>query len=196
MAKTNTMPLSEEEALKRPSNFSQDYYHGFFASRRMPGTNNLAAICLPVGCTQAPLPGQAICLPVSCTQAPPPEQATASFGSQQEGQKEAILSECSERRHNLTMDASTLRKVLDERIAKMAAKKLVALDPIMQLTHHILGMMPNKFKKIQTKCQIRNEQATHWHGTIGISVQGQPGSRSQRRSSVQRQVHCTTRLWA
>jgi hypothetical protein len=29
----------------------------------------------------------------------------------------------------------------------MAATKLVALDPIVQLTHHILGMMPNnKFK--------------------------------------------------
>jgi hypothetical protein len=101
-----------------PLNFSQDYYHGFFASRRMPGTNNLAVICLPVGCTQAPPLEQAIYLPVSPTQAPPPEQAPASFGSQQEGQKEAILSECSERRHNLTIDASTLGKVLDKRIEK------------------------------------------------------------------------------
>jgi hypothetical protein len=147
MAKTNTMPLSGEESFKMASSFSQEFYHGFFASRRMPGTNNLAAICPPVGRTQAPLLEQEICLPVGCTQAPPPEKAPASFGSQQEGLKEAILSECSgERRHDVTMDAPTLQKVLDERITKMAATKSVAPDPIMQLTHHILGMMPNKFK--------------------------------------------------
>jgi hypothetical protein len=147
MAKTNTMPFSEEESFKMASSFSQEFYHGFFASRRMPGMNNSAAICLPVGRTQAPPPEQAICLAVGGrTQAPPPEQAPASFGSQQEGQKEAILSECSERRHDLTMDALTLQKVLNEKIAKMAATKSVAPDPIMQLTHHILGMMPNKFK--------------------------------------------------
>jgi hypothetical protein len=82
MAKTNTMPLSEEEIFKMPSNCSQEYHHGFFKSRRMPGNKNLAAICLPVGRTQTPLPKQAICLPVGRTQAPPPEQAPASFGSQ------------------------------------------------------------------------------------------------------------------
>jgi hypothetical protein len=75
----------------------------------MSGTNNPAAICVSVSCTQAPLPEQVICLPVSrTTQAPPPEQAPSSFGSQQEGKKEVILSEYSERRHGLTMDASTV----------------------------------------------------------------------------------------
>jgi hypothetical protein len=33
----------------------------------------------------------------------------------------------------------------------MAVTKLVAPDPIMQLTHHILGMMPNKFKNDSNK---------------------------------------------
>jgi hypothetical protein len=127
MEKNNTMPLSEEEALKMPSNFSQEYYHGFFAPRRMPGTKQSAAICLPVG--QAP------------------ERLSLSCGIQQE----STLSECYGRRNDdLTMDALTLQKVLDERIANLkkqtAVTKLVAPDPIMQLTHYILGMMPNKFK--------------------------------------------------